>query len=237
MSSTWTENELGILRSNYQLSTKDLMKLLPNRTPHAITGKAYKLGLTHHNVPKLLQHEVKKSLSQKHRNNLSTAIKNWWRLNREENAKFIELRNRRISEILKGRSREDLRHPTGRSPANKGSRTGKIKNCEQCQKEFYVAPSAKARRFCSQKCMGTYLSNGGWHISHPNVNWYRTQLVKSTGKCEICGFSDKRILQIHHKDGNRKNKRRENLIVLCPNCHMLQHIVNGRLKLGRALRE
>lgn len=42
-------------------------------------------------------------------------------------------------------------------------------------------------------------------------------------KCEICGISswmDKEIiLQIHHKDGNNSNNTRNNLMLLCPNCH------------------
>ncbi len=43
-------------------------------------------------------------------------------------------------------------------------------------------------------------------------------------KCEKCGNkgkwkSEELILHIHHKDGNRRNNTKENLIYLCPNCH------------------
>lgn len=55
------------------------------------------------------------------------------------------------------------------------------------------------------------------------IAWYRTNLVKRIGKCEICAFDDKRILQVHHKDKNRKNNTRENVILVCPNCHALEH--------------
>lgn len=42
-------------------------------------------------------------------------------------------------------------------------------------------------------------------------------------RCEECGISEwqnKPIsLQLHHKDGNHKNNKLDNLQVLCPNCH------------------
>lgn len=53
--------------------------------------------------------------------------------------------------------------------------------------------------------------------------WWRNYLMEQFGKCETCGFPDKRILEVHHKDRNRNNNTRENLILLCPNCHALQH--------------
>lgn len=46
-------------------------------------------------------------------------------------------------------------------------------------------------------------------------------------KCEICGwqevnpFSKIIPVQVHHINKNRKDNRRENLMVLCPNCHSL----------------
>ncbi len=52
----------------------------------------------------------------------------------------------------------------------------------------------------------------------------RRPMIEELGRCERCGFLDVRILQIHHKDRNRKNNVRQNLEVLCPNCHMLEHL-------------
>lgn len=42
-------------------------------------------------------------------------------------------------------------------------------------------------------------------------------------RCECCGitkWNGKEIkLQVHHIDGNHNNNTRENLMILCPNCH------------------
>lgn len=41
--------------------------------------------------------------------------------------------------------------------------------------------------------------------------------------CEQCGITNwnkkELVFQLHHKDGNHKNNKLENLILLCPNCH------------------
>ena len=52
----------------------------------------------------------------------------------------------------------------------------------------------------------------------------KTQVLKERPyKCECCGIStwnDKPLtLQVHHIDGNRKHNTRDNLQILCPNCH------------------
>ena len=43
--------------------------------------------------------------------------------------------------------------------------------------------------------------------------------------CMDCGYKkEPKILQVHHKDRDRKNNDLKNLIVLCPNCHMIRHL-------------
>ena len=61
----------------------------------------------------------------------------------------------------------------------------------------------------------------GFKGSH--LNWWRRKLHKEVGVCERCGFSDNRVLEIHHKDRNRGHNTRENLELLCPNCHAIDH--------------
>jgi hypothetical protein len=50
---------------------------------------------------------------------------------------------------------------------------------------------------------------------------------KYDNKCQVCGWNEinritKRVpLELHHKDGDCKNNKEDNLEILCPNCHSL----------------
>ena len=59
-----------------------------------------------------------------------------------------------------------------------------------------------------------------------NTTYIRKILIKERGdKCEKCGINqwlgNKITLQVHHIDGNNTNNIRNNLQLLCPNCHSL----------------
>ena len=43
--------------------------------------------------------------------------------------------------------------------------------------------------------------------------------------CVVCGFGVPEVLEVAHIDGNRKNNKVENLVLLCPTCHRM-HDVN-----------
>lgn len=51
-------------------------------------------------------------------------------------------------------------------------------------------------------------------------------------RCEICGITEWRgksiAFELHHINGNHNDNSFENLIILCPNCHSIQHI-NGNI--------
>lgn len=47
----------------------------------------------------------------------------------------------------------------------------------------------------------------------------------------------KLTFEIHHKDGNRKNNKRENVELLCPNCHSLTKYWRKSWKSKRACGE
>lgn len=54
---------------------------------------------------------------------------------------------------------------------------------------------------------------------NPNYGY----LLNKKHKCEKCGFiaEDKCQLSVVYKDGNRKNKEKQNLKTLCSNCYKL----------------
>ncbi|MCK9434781.1 MAG: HNH endonuclease [Candidatus Cloacimonetes bacterium] len=61
---------------------------------------------------------------------------------------------------------------------------------------------------------------------------YRTN-AKRTMKWECgCGIKREYLLEVHHKDGNRKNNEIANLEIVCPTCHNLRHLkfINGKWK-------
>jgi hypothetical protein len=106
--------------------------------------------------------------------------------------------------------------------------------CEICGKEAWKTPkdfknTKSGKFFCSRSCQtkwrnvvysgkNHYLWKGGEYV-------YRQKLIKSGLKriCKRCGIEDKRLLDAHHVDKDRKNSSLSNLIWLCRNCHYLIH--------------
>jgi hypothetical protein len=61
-----------------------------------------------------------------------------------------------------------------------------------------------------------------WDILSPERKIKRL-LLEQTGKCNKCGLYEwlnkPILLEYHHEDGNRENNNRENVSLLCLNCH------------------
>ena len=94
--------------------------------------------------------------------------------------------------------------------------------CQHCNKEFWDSPSKK-RKFCSKSCV----NKSSKQTFEPTFSTVRKAMLRRNMlvKCERCGFdSIPAILGVHHKDRNRKNNKLENLEVLCPNCHSIEHM-------------
>ena len=108
--------------------------------------------------------------------------------------------------------------------------------CQECGKIF--KSRNPNRKFCSNECCakhrgketidkwlkGKYFLDSNSSLSkHIRLFLYE----RAHYKCEECGFegynkrTNNTILQIHHIDGNCGNNSRENLKVLCPNCHAM----------------
>jgi hypothetical protein len=66
---------------------------------------------------------------------------------------------------------------------------------------------------------------GNWRCNKIDrgINRFEYRLFKKD-YCESCGFiaEDSCQLDVHHKDGNRKNNNSDNLETLCANCHRLK---------------
>jgi len=108
-------------------------------------------------------------------------------------------------------------------------RTGTTFKCATCQKNVWKTPAAQRSKsgnyFCSKHCATIYNNS---HVkigkNHPNYTngcaSYRELALKTYGaKCAKCSYNVRRILEVHHIDGNRDNNSMPNLIVLCPTHH------------------
>lgn len=113
---------------------------------------------------------------------------------------------------------------------HKSTKTSITKNCTNCDKEFFIAPSKtnrakRGKNFCCKQCANSYnnrLYRSG--SDHPlydvGKSLYRKLALESKKiECVKCGYSNIDILQVHHIDGNRENNVLDNLEILCPTHH------------------
>jgi len=122
-----------------------------------------------------------------------------------------------------------------RKCAQKGSSTKILTECDFCKipikRSLSKIKSKSGFKFCSRKCknLAQESDNIRFIAMHPEHFHkldkkrcdYRKKAFKHyPHRCEICcynKFID--VLDVHHIDGNRKNSKLENLIILCENCH------------------
>ena len=114
--------------------------------------------------------------------------------------------------------------------------------CKICS---YKIPSSKSyckncwsgNKTISQNKLNLWIS-GIWNGSTKNKSLsklIRNYLLEEANySCSKCGFNknhpddNKTILEINHIDGDGTNHKKENLEVLCPNCHALTSSYRGR---------
>lgn len=105
-----------------------------------------------------------------------------------------------------------------------------------CQKEFqYKEYIDKWKRGIEKGLRGEYQIS--MHIK-------KYLFKKYNNKCARCGWGETNVytgnipLEIEHIDGNYKNNKEENLVLLCPNCHSLTSTYKGaNLNNGRKSRK
>ncbi len=100
------------------------------------------------------------------------------------------------------------------------------KECPVCGKSYWGTKQTCSRACANKRRTGTrYLGENknnkafqGWFLKEKLC-------AERGGKCEMCGYENYNILQIHHiipkADGGTDESR--NLMILCPNCHMEEH--------------
>lgn len=98
--------------------------------------------------------------------------------------------------------------------------------CIRCGKEGEHYHSQSKGLYCSIQCqqwlrVETKMATGDCSYGHSIRKWCYRNLPQT---CCMCGigteWNGKSLrLQVDHKDGNTKNNRRENLRMICPNCH------------------
>lgn len=93
--------------------------------------------------------------------------------------------------------------------------------CQYCSKEFFDSPSRK-RKYCSKACVNKPIK-AIWKAKFTTVR--KNMIARGMLKCcQKCGYNEvPKILGIHHVDGNRENNELNNLMILCPICHSLEH--------------
>lgn len=107
--------------------------------------------------------------------------------------------------------------------------------CDFCSVDYTIQESALKKskhnfHFCSRKCKDSAQKmNSGSKLVRPSHYIDGKSDYRSSCKEDIeigceCGENRKFLLFVHHIDGDRKNNNKDNLEVVCSNCHVLRHL-------------
>lgn len=104
----------------------------------------------------------------------------------------------------------------------------KEKPCSICGK---LILSGLNKKTCSRSCANIQRTGIKYHLGSPrskvkSQQALKLRLLKARGqKCERCEYTKYEILQVHHKDKDKKNNNLSNLLLICPNCHYEEHFL------------
>jgi len=95
--------------------------------------------------------------------------------------------------------------------------------CPECDRPF-LADSGR-QRYCGVTCrnvMRSRLAHGRAKGEHAKAR--KIEMKRALGRCQRCGYDEvPEVLELHHRDRDRKNNELTNLELLCPTCHSVEH--------------
>jgi hypothetical protein len=100
--------------------------------------------------------------------------------------------------------------------------------CIVCKKPILAGLHKKT---CSRGCANVHRTGIQYNINRPkdkvkSQQALKIRLLRARGrKCERCSYDTYQILEIHHKNRNRKDNSLDNLALICPNCHAEEHLL------------
>jgi len=102
--------------------------------------------------------------------------------------------------------------------------------CDTCDSPFEIIPkrynkSKHKKFFCSKECkLKAHRVGGSIAPEHYGSVAYRSLFESHELVCSRCGYNEFDCgIDIHHKNENRNDNRKENLIPLCSPCHRALH--------------
>lgn len=124
-------------------------------------------------------------------------------------------------------------------------KAGEYVNCHTCGKKIWrtnsqIQESKSGNLFCSKSCSTIHRNSLYGGKQHPNytngTGSYRRKALRKLPN--VCSATDcplvevpVEMLDVHHIDGNRKNNKLSNLVVLCVWCHA--RVTRGLLVLDK----
>ena len=98
---------------------------------------------------------------------------------------------------------------------------------EECRKIFMYRYSQKRGIYCSNDCQGAHVSVEARikpDSTYKSGSMRKIFFRRYGTTCEECGVSKpEKHLELHHHDGNDRNNLRENVTIICLDCHADTH--------------
>ncbi len=111
-------------------------------------------------------------------------------------------------------------------------------NCLNCETTIHFKGIQYSHKYCNNLCQKEYeykLAIQNWDILPPGKNRIKRYLAETFGdKCSNCNIDSWNgndiVFELEHKDGDSSNNSKENVCLICPNCHSQTSTYKGRNK-------